>query len=199
MHVLYIIMCVPPFHPWGHDRYRVVEFSGESKYRKNVIVMELGPYMHFTTKALEYIVTKALPHPSTPPTLITPISLLCPKRNIFTATAVPSGSSVPRYTKALPPATKFSLSRCTMSPRFKQYREARLARSQASSCISKVPALFYKRIRSQHCLRFGGTHIVKKRMVILGMILTRANSKQCDGSRRVILWRTKVGGMHRHK
>ena len=67
--------------------------------------MELGPYMHFATNALENTITKELPHPSTPPTLITLGSLLCPKRNVFTAIAVPSGSSVPRYTKALPPVT----------------------------------------------------------------------------------------------
>ena len=81
----------------------MVEFSGESKYRKNVIVMEFGPYMHFATDALENPITKASLHPTTPPTFITLGSLLCPKRNVFTAIAVPSGSSVPRYTKVLPP------------------------------------------------------------------------------------------------
>ena len=173
-------MYVSPIHPWGYDRYCLVKFSSESKYRKNVIVVELGPYMHFATKALESTITKALLHPRKPPTLITPISLLCPKRNVFTATAIPSGSSVPRYTKALPPVTKFSTSRCTLSPRLKQYREARLARSRSSGCISHVWASFYARIRSPHCLRFRTTHIVK--MGILGMILTRAHSKQCGGS-----------------
>jgi len=73
-------MYVPPFHPWRYDRYYLVEFSSESKYQKNVAVMELGPYMHFATNVLEYTAATALLHPSTPLTL-------CPKKNV-TATTV---------------------------------------------------------------------------------------------------------------
>lgn len=92
---------------------------------------------------IEYTIKKISIRPKTG---ITRTPLLCPKRNVFTATANPSGCSVPRYTKALPPlTTSVMLSRSTLSPRSIQYREARLARSRSVSIVS---ALLYIHIRS---------------------------------------------------